>query len=281
MALLKASGRRAQRRAGIGEPLEHHRHQVDLHLRALVEGKLDDPRVVPRRLEVPLHVVAGDDVEDDVRATCLAHHLDEILVTEVDRPLRTEPFAVLAILRRTRRGEDVQPPCRTKLDGGGADAAGAPVHEEVHAFPDVVAVKDVAPDGEEGFRQTGRVGHRNALGDGQAMIRVDGHVLRVAAAVGQRADLVAFLPPDDVAAGGHDGPRNLQAEQVGRALGRGIVAAPLHEVGSVDAGAAHLDENLVGGRPGYRPAAQLQNLRPAGSGGHDRVHLAGDHEKPL
>ena len=95
---LKASGRGAQRRAGVAQALQHHRHQVELDPGALVEGDLHDARVVPRRLEVARDVVAADDVEDQVRAPGLPHDRDEVLAPEVDRALGAEAAGEAAAL---------------------------------------------------------------------------------------------------------------------------------------------------------------------------------------
>ena len=70
-------GAGAQGRAGIAQPFQHHRRQVDLNLAAAVKRQLDDAGVGAGGLDVAGNVVTADDIEDDVgaarRANALRH----------------------------------------------------------------------------------------------------------------------------------------------------------------------------------------------------------------
>src|SRR6185295_14040875 len=108
--------------------------------------------------------------------------------------------------------------------------------------------------------------------DRQALRRRRGAVLRVAAAGDQRADRIADGELADVGAGFLDGAGDLEAGNVGRAGRRRIAAAPLEDVGPVDAGGRDLDEHLTRGR--HRPGAldRHEHVRLAGAGNLNRDH---------
>ena len=66
---------------------------VDGHLRARLEGDVDQAAVVGERADVALDVVAADDVEDDVDAAAFGlrlDDLDEVLGLVVDGARRPE-----------------------------------------------------------------------------------------------------------------------------------------------------------------------------------------------
>ena len=48
--------------------LQHHRREIDLGLRAVQEGDADMPALQRERVDVALHIVAADHVEDDIDA---------------------------------------------------------------------------------------------------------------------------------------------------------------------------------------------------------------------
>ena len=58
---------RSQGRAGDRQPAHHHRREVQLHLRALQKGDLNEPAVICQCLEIARDVVATDHIEDDIR----------------------------------------------------------------------------------------------------------------------------------------------------------------------------------------------------------------------
>ena len=110
------------------------------------------------------------------------------------------------------------------------------------------------------------------FGTGKQLPGRDGHLLGVAAAGQQRADLLAGLPPGDAVAEGGHGARALEARIGRRARRRRVEPLALHEVGPVDACRGHLDQNLARPRPRVRHLGPLQNFGASGLADHDRVH---------
>ena len=110
------------------------------------------------------------------------------------------------------------------------------------------------------------------FGDRKQLPGRDGHLLGVAAAGQQRADLLADVPSGDAVAEGRHGARALEARIGRRARRRRVEPLTLHEVGPVDAGRGHLDENLARPRPRVRDLGPLENFRASGLADHDRVH---------
>ena len=117
-------------------------------------------------------VVAADHVEDQVGAALGRHHLDEILVAVVDRPLRAE-----AACRRRISPSDPAVVNTRAPKACASWIAVVPIPDEPPwtrnrspAFKPA-AHEHVGPDGEEGLGQAGRLAQVHALGHRQGMGR--------------------------------------------------------------------------------------------------------------
>ncbi len=93
------------------------------------------------------------------------------------------------------------------------------------------------------------------------------------AATGQQGHAgLTDLPALDTRADGVDVAGHLEPDDVGRPVGRRVVALPLQQVGPVDPRSQHGDHHLA--RPRHRVGhlGQLQHLGPAETVRHDRSH---------
>src|SRR5262245_23927455 len=123
---------RPQRRAGMGQALEHDAAEIDGRLRAALERDLHDAAVDRGSLVVALDVVAADHVDDELGAPTAGRLLgdaDEVLGPVVHGDVGAEPAACLAFLRRSGRGDDPGAERLGELDRRCADARGAAVNE--------------------------------------------------------------------------------------------------------------------------------------------------------
>ncbi|MCY1301698.1 hypothetical protein D9M70_513230 [compost metagenome] len=140
----------------MGQALGQHGEEVQFPGRPLDHADLHDAPVHGGGLEVPRHIVAGDDVDDDVHALAcggLHHRFDEVLLLVVDRDVGAEAQAGLALLLAAHRGDDLRGAEGLGQHGRGcADAGGATVDQQGLALPEPAALEQVDPDGHEGFR---------------------------------------------------------------------------------------------------------------------------------
>ena len=116
-------------------------------------------------------------------------------------------------------------------------------------------------------RQSGRYRHR-------LRILCDA-ILRVAAAGHQRHDLVAKLVPDGASAEGYDFAGDFKARQIAGSGRRRVRTGALRDVGAVDAGGCHLDQNFASSGRGHRASLWQQHLGPARLADADNGHLRG------
>ena len=115
----------AQRRAGMGQALEHDAAEIDGRLRRALERDLHDAALDRRGLVIALDVVAADHVEHNIRAVpigCLLGDGDEILGLVVDGDVGAELAAGFALFRGACGRDDFCAERLGKLNGGGADA---------------------------------------------------------------------------------------------------------------------------------------------------------------
>ena len=117
------------------------------------------------------------------------------------------------------------------------------------------ALEHVVPDGEDGLGQSGGFDHGKALRHRKRGCLGRHGEAGIAAAIDQRADVIAKLEPRRAGPKRRNNAGDFEAEQIGGALGRGIETLALQHVGPVDAGGFDLDQDLVR-PPAAAPAAR-------------------------
>ena len=266
---------RAQGGPGDGQPAHHHLGKVQLHLRPGQKGDLHQTPVVGQCLDVARQVRPADHVQDQVRPAFGAQDVDEILGPVVDRPLCAQRQAGRAFVIRPGGGKDPRPQGDGNLDGRRADAGRTAMHQKPLARPQAAAQHHVRPDGETGFRQTGRRFQIHPLRNRQGMGGIRHHIFGIAPARQQRTHLVADLPVRNARPHLHHHARRFQPRQ-GRGIGgRRIGPGPLQRIRAVHAGIGHADHDLAVPWHGHRHNHRLQHLRPAGFGNFHGAHRMG------
>ena len=172
IAALNATGPRPQRRAGDRQAPAQHQAGIELALDAALHRDDDQPAVLGQALDLARHVGAGDHVEDHVDALAAGELLrlfGEVLGLVVDGVVGAELQAGLALVVAAGRGDHRGAQRLGHLDRRDADAAGAALDQQGLARLQAAAVEHVAPHGEEGLRQRGRLDVAQALGHRQAL----------------------------------------------------------------------------------------------------------------
>ena len=209
-------------------------------------------------------------------AGCLLHDGDEVLGLVVDRDIRTEITADLALVGAARGRDHASAEGFGKLYGRRADTARAAVHEEPIASLQPAALEDVVPDSEVSLGHAARFGHGKALGDRQGLHILGDAVFGIAAAIDERADLVADFPARDAGADSRYLTRDLETRQRRMAGRRRIGAHALLNVRSIDAGGSDLHEDLAVAHLRYRHGRRLKDFRAAFAVERDAGHCCWD-----
>ena len=271
---------RAQRRAGMRQPLGAQRTQVEAgDLVALHEGDLHDAPFHRRHLVIALHIGAADHVENDVGSLAPgeAHHLrHEILLAVIDGMIGAEAQAGVAFVLRAGGDDDRRAKRLAEHDCRRADARRAAMDQQRLSGGQMSALEDIGPDGEEGFGHGCRLDHAKPCGDRQRIAFMGEAEARIAAAGHQGADRVAGrVARGPRAAGDHDS-RDLEPGNILRRAGRRrIFALPLRDIGPVHAGGLHRDQDLPVAWHGDRALRGDKDLGAAGRGDHDGGHGCG------
>ena len=160
---------------------------------------------------------------------------------------------------------------RRELDGRGADAAGRPGDEHPVAHRQLGLAEQRVERGGEDLGEPAGLGPADAVGDGERVGLVDDGPGGLAAAADEAHHPVTDREPRHLPAGGDDRPGELHAGDVGRQPRRRRVVAPaLQEVGAVQSGRPHVDEQP--GVAGHRVRALLPAQLAVVD--HDRVHVS-------
>ena len=275
---LESHRARAQRGAGDHQALAQHQRGVELGLHATLHGNDDDAPILGQALHLARHIGAGDHVQHHIHATPLGDALNlghEVLRLVVDGMVRAQrqtggAFFVAA------RGDDDGGAARTRqLYRRDAYAAAAPLHQQGLACLQAGAVEDIAPHGEEGLGQRGRLDVGQASGNRQAL-RHRGHaIFGIAATSHQRADAIAHSE----AGRGQgrrvtrlDDARDLQPRQVRGTGRRCVMPLALQHIGAIDTAGRHADEQLAHPRQRHWALAQTQHLRRTKGRDFYRLH---------
>ncbi len=255
----------------------HQLAERDARGRAALRADDHDPAVAREGADVAVDVVAADRVEHDVGAVPvggLEERLDEVLLAVVDEDVRAQRPARLELRRAARGHGHAGAEPGGQLDRHGADAARPAVHEQRLARSEPRVEHDVRPHCRDDLGQAGRLHEVEAIGHREDVALVDRDELRVAAAGEQRAHAVADAPARRTRADGRDRARHLEPQVRRRACGRRVRALALAEVGAVDAGGGHADQDLSGAGDRIREVGEGEDVGAAGGGEGDRAHPA-------
>ena len=183
---------------------------------------------------LPLLGLGLDDLEE-VLLGVIDHHIRAQLLagSHLLRSLGRRVHLVAESLRHLRIREDES----ANLNGARADARSASVHHERLAGLQLASHEDIAVGREEGLANGRGVNHVRILGNRQSLwshfiIRsythgAHGHVLSVATAGQNTADLIAHFEVQAILRHCHDRSRALQTGNVGSTLGGRVHALSL------------------------------------------------------
>ena len=124
--------------------------------------------------------------------------------------------------------------------------------------------EQVAPNGEICLAKACSINQRNALGNGQAVGRIDCYIFRVATAIGQGTDSVTRGPVGHPVRSGNNLAGDFQAQKVRGAFGGWVMSAPLYQVRAVYPCGSDLYQHFTGLNFGHRSAAGFQYLGSTG-----------------
>lgn len=173
------------------------------------------------------------------------------------------------------------------LDGRGADATGAALHQQrlalaMRALPQLAAVEHVGPHREIVLGQRRRLDVGQPRRHRQHLAKRRRAKLGVAAALHQRTDPIAraqaipVVGVREIAADDFAG--HFQARDIGSARRHRIVAGPLEHIGPVHPGSAHADQHLAGLRLRHRPLGRFQDVGTAVLRDFNRSHGIRDRD---
>ena len=188
---------RAQGGAGECETLDHQAYPVNLGFRRLQKCNLHQPTVNRQGLEIALHIVAADHVQNDVHALlrgCCQGFIDKVLGPVIDSHIRTGFQTSLNFVCVADGTQNTRAKSLGQLNRRQAYAGRSAVHQECFARLHTTALKHIRPDGEIVFRQRGGLQQAQTFGHRQNLALRYGHVLGIRAAVGQAADCIANAP---------------------------------------------------------------------------------------
>ncbi len=227
--------------------------------------------VLRRGVVVPRDVVSADHVEDHVGAAsagCLLHTGDEVFLAVVHRHVGAEREAAGAFFGTAGGDDDPGAKRLGQLDRRRTDARSPAVDQRPFAGGEVAALEEIRPDGEVRLGDCRALDEGEAARQGQGVGLVHGGELGIAAAGDECDHGIADGVSRRVGSKGRDLAGDLQAEHVGRAGWRRVVALALGDVRPVDAGSVDTDENLAVAGRGQRAA--LRRLAPRVRRGAER-----------
>nr|GEU28380.1 hypothetical protein [Tanacetum cinerariifolium] len=258
-----------QRRTGHRQAAEQQLSQVQLGLGAAQRGNQRQAAVVGQGADFAWHVVAAHHVQDHIDAASVGqrfHDLHEIFRLVIDAAFGAQRLARRHLVGAAGRGEHAVAHGAGQLDGRHADAGRAALHQQGFAADQMGAVEHIAPHGKIIFRDRGRFQQAPAFGHGHDLGDRRHAVFRIAAALHQRAHVVADVERGVIEVAVDDFAGHFQAGQVGRAGRRIVGALALEDVGTVDAGRMHLDQDFAGFNDRHGTLAQLEHVGGTGMG---------------
>jgi hypothetical protein len=189
--------------------------------------------------------------------------LDHVVGAELGHPV--------AQVRVAHAGGDVGAGRRAELDAGGADPAGGALHEQALAGPQARLGEERVVGGGEDLRHAAGLREAQAVGDGHELALVHDGQLGLPAAADDRHHAVALGEALGSGPARRDLAGELEPGDVLRRPGRGRVAArALVDVGTVEPGRMHADEDLAGPWLGVRVLGHDDLSVADGGGAHGR-----------
>jgi hypothetical protein len=186
-------------------------------------------------------VCSTDELEDDVNASDLGD------LIECDGLVGAALAKSFVVLARSRDGNHVRAQRVRDLDRGDADPAGRAGYQDSFAGIQMSLGHERVVGGCEGFGKSSRLIPTDVIRDEEQMFTRYETVGRLGAATNDGADSSPeerFVYP--FTDGTHDTGEFHTGHVRGPALGGGVVAVALHEVGRVDPGTADRDDDVVG-----------------------------------
>ena len=147
--------------------------------------------------------------------------------------------------------------------------------EDAFPFGEARHLEEIGPDGEEGFRQSRGFDGVVTLREGQGLPGRHGAILRIAAAIGERADFVAQLEFGNAFTQSNHLAGDFKAEDRACILRRRIGALPLCHIRPVDARRLDLHQNLAFCGLRQRRLRKPHHLRAAMGREVDEAHCFG------
>ena len=263
---LLLQGARAQARGQHPGPAGHQLAQVEPDVRAGPDADDHEAAAGGQGVQVGGEVGRADQLEDHVEGAVvedlagLGHHGG------------AEVGHGLVVVGVADAGHHPGPGGGGQLDGGRADPAGGPVHQQPVAQPEAALGEQGVVGGGDHLGEPAGLGPGEPVGDRDRHPLVDHGQLGLAAPADHGHHPVALGEAVDVGADGGDLAGQLQPGDVGRAARRRRVAPlDLLQVGAVEPGRRHPDQQLSLPRLGVGPFGHHQ---PA-VGDRDRPHAPG------
>ena len=178
-------------------------------------------------------------------------------------------------------GESLDAEFAAQHQRGRTDAAGAAVDQHALAGVRIAEAEQVGPHSEEGFRYGGGLNPVHALGDRQSLASGHRAKLRITAAIGQGAHLVAQAERGHAVAQRHHFTGHFQTRNRAHAGLHRVFARTLQGVGAIHPGGVHADQDLAGTGHGHLRLARLEHLWATGRGDFDQGHVVREHHLKL
>jgi predicted Ser/Thr protein kinase len=246
--------------AADGDALAEEQGEVEVGADAAEQADHHDGAERGDGAEVFFEVAGADEVEDDFGAAGGEREdgVGEARGVDDDAVIEAEGAAALELVGRARGADGGGAGGANELHGGGADAAGDGVDEDRLAEPQVALRDQRVVGGEKGLGDGGGFFEREIGGDRDGLALVEENVCGHGAAADDGHDAIAGRERGDAGADGGHGAGELEAGDVGGdACRRGVEAHALEDIGAVQAGGGHLDEDLG---PGGRPRVDLAEI---------------------
>ena len=163
---------RTQGRSGHNDPLHHDLGHVELSLRPAQNRDGHMAPIFAKAIDIAHGVIARDHIEHHIGALALgkgAHFLGEILRFVIDRQISAQFPGRGAFCIAAASGDDSQIESLAQHNRHGPDPAGPAMNQQSFAILGPAPLKHIVPNGEQGFRQSSRLGQGNLVRHSKTM----------------------------------------------------------------------------------------------------------------